>query len=339
MSEAHDVPPGEDSKDIFASIFRQAVNFFRTLGGLRPRLSLRSNLEDALSDQRGIDPGFSPQERSMLSNILSLRERRVADVMVPRADIIAVDQHASLGELLNIFREAEHSRLPVYHETLDDLVGMVHIRDFLSHLTANAPRKTDGQPELDAIDLSVQLSAINIIRPVLFVPPSMPAMDLLVKMQATRIHIALVIDEYGGTDGLVSIEDIVEEVVGDIEDEHDENEKSIAITDGGWVANARTSLEEIKDVVGEDFHTEASESEMNEHAEDVDTIGGLVTAIAGRVPARGELIKGPNDFEFEVLDADPRRIKKLRIKKLGSPPRPVRSAPQREVNVFIPPGV
>jgi CBS domain containing-hemolysin-like protein len=339
MSGTKDASPGDDGKDIAASFFRYGVHFLRKLMGLRPRLSLRSNLEDALSDQRGIDPGFSPQERSMLSNILSLRERRVADVMVPRADIVAVDQHASISELLNIFREAGHSRLPVYHETLDDLVGMVHIRDFLTYMTSHAPRKADGEPELGAIDLVAQLSAINIIRPVLFVPPSMPAMDLLVKMQATRIHIALVIDEYGGTDGLVSIEDIVEEVVGDIEDEHDEGEKSISVAEGGWVANARTSLEEIKDAVGEDFHTGASDNEMSEHAEDVDTIGGLVTAIAGRVPARGELIKGPNNFEFEVLDADPRRIKKLRIKKLGLNPRPLRSNPPREVNVFIPPGV
>jgi CBS domain containing-hemolysin-like protein len=343
MTEIQHSSSGE-TLDAHHSWLRRAGDFLRTLFGLKPRPSLRSDLEDALSDRRTEDPGFSPQERSMLSNILSLRERRVADVMVPRADIIAVDQHASAGELLGIFREAGHSRLPVYHETLDDLVGMVHIRDFMAYLTT-APHNPDtsqgsptGMPELAMADISAPLSSANIIRPVLFVPPSMPAMDLLVKMQATRIHIALVIDEYGGTDGLVSIEDIIEEVVGDIEDEHDEDEKSVTATEGGWIASARASLDEVSEAVGESFQTEAFSDEMSEHAEDVETIGGFVTAIVGRVPARGELIKGSNGYEFEVLDADPRRVKKLRIKKIVSDMRQLRNPP-RDVNVFIPPGV
>jgi CBS domain containing-hemolysin-like protein len=343
MNDAGHLPPKEPGAELWSYLRRTAI-FFRNLIGLKPTPSLRTDLEVALSEPNEAQAGFSPQERSMLSNILSLRERRVADIMVPRADIVAVDQHASIGELLNIFREAGHSRLPVYHETLDDLVGMVHIRDFLGYLTANAPRKAGGEPELGNIDLSMQLSAANIIRPVLFVPPSMPAMDLLVKMQTTRIHIALVIDEYGGTDGLVSIEDIVEEVVGDIEDEHDEEEAAIAVAEGGWIASARASLDEVKEVVGEDFSTETFGEEMREQAEEIDTVGGFVTAIVGRVPARGELIKCSNGYEFEILDADPRRIKKLRIRKTGSKPAEPRVTrnPQREresSNVFIPPGV
>ncbi len=328
MSAANNAPPNQDISETNGSLLRRIGNVFRVVLGLKPRLSLRSDLEDALLRPPSEDPGFSLQERSMLGNILKLRERRAVDIMVPRADIIAVDQHLGAGELLNVFREAGHSRLPVYHETLDDLVGMVHIRDFLSYLTTSAPRKPDAGPqqsagvtEFGAIDLSVPLSSANIIRPVLFAPPSMPAIDLLVKMQATRIHLALVIDEYGGTFGLVSIEDIIEEVVGDIEDEHDENEKTIVALDDAWVASARASLDEIRNVVGEDFHADAFSEEMSGHAEGVDTIGGFVTAIAGRVPVRGELIKGPNGFEFEVLDADPRRVKKLRIKKLAEPAR------------------
>ena len=193
--------------------------------------SIRSDLK-VLLDGAAAETGFSPDESRMLKSILSLRERRLDDLMVPRADIVAVQQDIPLGELVKVFENAPHSRLVVYNDTLDDPVGMVHIRDLIAFMTAratvnpeaNASRAEPLPAGLDfaALDLAMPLSATKIIRTILFVPPSMPAIDLLAKMQAIRIHLALVIDEYGGTDGLVSIEDLVEEIVGDIEDEHDE---------------------------------------------------------------------------------------------------------------------
>ncbi|WP_262272081.1 MULTISPECIES: hemolysin family protein [Microvirga] len=282
--------------------------------GLKPRESIRHDLEDVLAETVE-DTDFSPQERAMLKNVLSFHRIRVEDVMVPRADIVAVAADTNLGELLSLFRTAGHSRLPVYGETLDDPKGMVHIRDFLDFIAMRA----DGGavagsgheaplPSLGQIDLSMALSSANILRPVLFVPRSMPAIDLLVRMQATRTHMALVIDEYGGTDGLVSIEDLVEMVVGDIEDEHDEDSTLTIVpaADGTYIADARASLDEVKEVLGLDLTEE-------EGAEDIDTIGGFIVTLAGRVPSRSEVIEGPSGLEFEVLDADPRRVKRLRV--------------------------
>ncbi len=284
--------------------------------GLKPRDSIRHDLEDALEETSLEDTDFSPQERAMLKNVLSFHRIRVEDVMVPRADIVAVAADTNLGELLNLFRTAGHSRLPVYGETLDDPKGMVHIRDFLDFIAMRADSgASEGgasddtpPPSLGQIDLSMTLAEANILRPVLFVPRSMPAIDLLVRMQATRTHMALVIDEYGGTDGLVSIEDLVEMVVGDIEDEHDEDEE-VTVTkaaDGSYIADARASLEEVTETLGVDLSDE-------EGAEDIDTIGGFIVTLAGRVPSRSEVIEGPKGLEFEVLDADPRRVKRLRI--------------------------
>ena len=266
-------------------------------------------LEESASEE------FTPQERAILKNVLALHDVRVEDVMVPRADIVALALDTPLSEVLDCFRTAGHSRLPVYQETLDDPRGMIHIRDFLVFL-ASDPRfglaaGSDAPAAMDerAAGLATPLSAARILRPVLYAPPSMPALDLLLKMQASRTHMALVIDEYGGTDGLVSIEDVMEAIVGDIEDEHDEDEppELTAAGDGGFIAEARAPLDVVSETVGFDF---ASLPE----AEGVDTIGGLVTAVAGRVPARGEILSGPGAFEFEVLDADPRRVKRLRIR-------------------------
>lgn len=292
----------------------QWLSHFLDRLGLRNGATIREDITEALAQGSGQLADLSPQERAMLSNVLSLRERRIADVMVPRADIIAVQSEATLGELLALFRTAGHSRLPVYGETLDDPRGMVHIRDFLDFIAARAkPGRRGAQPgaagpNLGAIDLSVTLASAKILRPVLYVPPSMPAVDLLVRMQATRTHIALVIDEYGGTDGLVSIEDLVEIVVGDIEDEHDlDAAPTIAVAgENRFTADARATLEDLKDATGIDL----SETDV---AEDVDTLGGLIVTLAGHVPARGELIQGPEGLAFEILDADPRRIKRLRI--------------------------
>ncbi|RDJ26618.1 HlyC/CorC family transporter [Bosea caraganae] len=279
--------------------------------GLRNGGSIREDITEALAQDSGQLADLSAQERAMLSNVLSLRERRIADVMVPRADIIAVSAETTLGDLLGLFSRAGHSRLPVYGDTLDDPRGMIHIRDFVDFIAAKARPMAETEasgPILGAVDLSVTLHSAKILRPVLYVPPSMPAVDLLVRMQATRTHIALVIDEYGGTDGLVSIEDLVEIVVGDIEDEHDLDEAPTIAPAGEniFTADARATLEDLKDATGIDL----SQAEV---AEDVDTLGGLIVTLAGHVPARGELIQGPEGLEFEILDADPRRIKRLRI--------------------------
>ncbi len=279
--------------------------------------SVRSNLTDVLRAGVG-ETGFSPKESVMLQNILRLRERRVADVMVPRADIIAVQRDIALGELMKVFASAGHSRLVVYDDTLDDALGMVHIRDLVAFMTARAEaratvkRKRKKLPatglDLEVIDLSLPLSAAKLIREMLFVPPSMPAMDLLARMQTSRIHLALVVDEYGGADGVVSIEDIVEEIVGDIEDEHDEDEAPTVVrqADGSFLADARASLEDATATVGADF-------DVGEIAHEVDTLAGYIATRIGRVPVRGELVPGPGPYEIEVLDADPRRVKKLRI--------------------------
>ncbi len=272
----------------------------------------------------------------MLKNVLGLHEVRVSDVMVPRADIISVGIDISLSEVLVTFRTAGHSRLPVHGETLDDPRGMVHIRDFVDFVAASAEKnlaqrraKTVGAASVtDAaaiaaeslntrympIDLSIRLEAAGILRPVLYAPPSMPALDLLVKMQATRTHMALVIDEYGGTDGLVSIEDIVEMIVGDIEDEHDldENPKIECLSPGVYVADARVGLEDASEKTGLDL-TAFGERE------DVDTLGGLAAAFAGRVPIRGEVVASPDgEFEFDILDADPRRLKRLKLRLIDA---------------------
>ena len=282
----------------------------RALFGLS-EASVRDDIQEALEDTSdGTD--FSPQERLMLKNVLGLREVRVGDVMVPRPDIVAVAIEDDLREVLLAFRTAGHSRLPVHGDTLDDPRGMIHIRDFVETIAAEPPAEASGEAPAgdrrpDLRDMNVRLSATRLLRPVLFAPPSMPVLDLLVKMQATRTHMALVIDEYGGTEGLVSIEDIIEVVVGDIEDEHDaaEGPRIAAVASGGFVADARADLDEVSEALGADITTITD-------TEEVDTIGGLVTALAGHVPVRGEIIV-ESGYEFEVLDADPRRVKRLRI--------------------------
>jgi CBS domain containing-hemolysin-like protein len=288
----------------------------RTLFGLGP-VSARDDIEEALED-RSTETDFTPLERSMLKNVLTLHEVRVEDIMIPRADIIAVAIDAPLSEVLTLFRTAGHSRLPVHAENLDDPRGMVHIRDFLDFIAgletglgagALTPRQeaAAATPAAKRRFQDMTLMDAEILRPVLFVPPSMPALDLLVKMQTSRTHMALVIDEYGGTDGLASIEDIVEVVVGDIEDEHDEDDgpRIEKVGEGQFVVDARASLEEVTEATGTQLDGLAD-------AEDVDTLGGLITTAAGRVPLRGEII-AHGGIEFEVLDADPRRVKRVKI--------------------------
>jgi CBS domain containing-hemolysin-like protein len=335
-----DQPPAGENQQPDTGTPKKAdrlLDRLKSLVGLRSG-SLRTDLAEVLAEDTAVKAEFSPAERAMLQNILALEKRRIGDLMVPRADIVAVQKDIPIGQLLRVFANAAHSRLVVYDDTLDDPTGMVHIRDLVAYLTSRAVVSTDSAAkrskltaDLDprSVNLSEALSATQIIRPILFVPPSMPAIDLLVKMQATRIHLALVIDEYGGTDGLVSIEDIVEQIVGDIEDEHDDETTTmiVAQNDGSFVADARASLDEAADKIAPTFAA-------GEELDDVDTLGGLLVTLAGRVPVRGEIIAGPGDFEIEVLDADPRRAKRLRISK--RPPELPRREARRRADENVP---
>jgi len=266
--------------------------------------TLRESLEDVIEHHDSGEEEFSDEEKSMLFNILDFGDARVETVMVPRADIKAVEETISIGDLMQVFKKADHSRLPVYGETLDDPKGMVHIKDLMGMIVKHSKRKTS----IDSAVFDKPLNKTNIMRDLLYVPPSMHAVDLLVKMQATRLHMACVIDEYGGTDGLVTIEDLVEEIVGEIEDEHDSNSGPHIHEqkDGSFIADARLPIEELEALTGIDFLPE-------EEDEEVETLGGLVFSEEGRVPVRGELIKHKSGIVFEILQADPRRIKKLRI--------------------------
>jgi CBS domain containing-hemolysin-like protein len=275
-----------------------AARLASALKGFRRESQIHESLEEVIEESDRETQDLSSQERMMLANLLRFGEISIADVMVPRADIVAVEEKTSLAELVALFREAQHSRLPIYRETLDDPLGMVHVKDVLG-LIETGP---DGQMRWPQINIT------KLKRDVLFVPASMPALDLLMRMQSTRIHLALVVDEYGGTDGLVSIEDLVEEIVGDIEDEYDVEEapEITRQSDGSFIADARISLEDFKDRAGLDLAFE-------DIGEDVDTLGGVVVAALGRVPGRGEVVSH-SGFEFEILEADPRRVKRLRIR-------------------------
>jgi CBS domain containing-hemolysin-like protein len=259
--------------------------------------AIRESLEEVIEESERKEPALSQQERVMLANLLSFGELKVSDVMVPRAQIVAADEDTPLAELMSLFREAKHSRLPVYRENLDDPTGLVHVKDVLGLL----------EPDITKGYRLTEAKIANIKRPILFVPPSMRALDLLLKMQTSHTHLALVIDEYGGTDGLVSIEDIIEEIVGDIADEHDEEAPALKRDADGIVADARIDLEDFRNETGIDLATA-------EAGEDVDSLGGLVASLVGRVPQRGEIIAHPSGHEFEVLEADPRRIKRLRVR-------------------------
>ncbi|EJW21013.1 hypothetical protein IMCC14465_08090 [alpha proteobacterium IMCC14465] len=272
----------------------QAQGFWAKLKSILspPDTNLRESLEDVLEDEAGNDESLTGEELHMLKNLLGFKDVRVEDVMVPRANITAVDEKTSLEDLGGLFTESGHSRLPVYKQSLDHPIGMVHIKDLVAMLAGKAPK--------------VPLKAL--IRDVLFAPPSMPALDLLLRMQASRSHMALVVDEYGGTDGLVTIEDLIEEIVGEIEDEYDDQSGPQIVTRAGGImeAQARLPIEELEEKLG---------IALIDEDEDIDTLGGLVFTLAGRVPQRGEVIIHKHGIEFEVRDADPRRIKTLRIRQ------------------------
>ena len=264
----------------------------RVLGiGQHTESSIRSTLEELIEEHDDPEQSINPSEKLMLTNILSFSELSISDVMVPRADIEAIDAGSTLHQVVKRFKETSHSRLPVYHETLDNVTGMFHIKDLINFWSGK-----------DAGDW------LNFRREILFVPPSMSVPDLLLKMRATHIHMAAVVDEYGGIDGLVTIEDLVEEIVGDIEDEHDEQEGPLIVVgaNGMLEADARASIEELEALVEMDLLPE-------EEDEEVDTVGGLVFQLAGQIPARGEIISHLGGLDFEIIDADPRKVKRVRI--------------------------
>lgn len=295
------------------SVQKSAPSIFARLRGFLTNQSenLRSDLQQALvTTESEEDAQFTHGERVMLGNVLKLSEMRVEDVMVPRIDIDAVEEDDTLGEVLYTLSDVGHSRLPVYQDNLDDIIGMVHIKDLVARMTVPVDSENGPSAKLQSSVLRQKTKTQDFLRPVLFVPPSMPVSVLLQNMQATRNHMAIVVDEYGGTDGLVTIEDLIETVVGDIEDEHDDAETAQVLQESEhvWQANARVSLEELQDTIGSDF-------DPGEYAEEADTLGGLVFSLIDRVPVTGEVVTKLKGFDFEVLLADPRRVKRVRIRR------------------------
>ncbi|WP_448662141.1 hemolysin family protein [Sphingomonas sp. CJ20] len=258
--------------------------------------TLRDRLEDAIDEHeeskgRGPAGDLAPIERQMLRNLLHFGERDAGDVGVPRADIVAVDEATSFADLVALFAEAGHSRLPVYRDELDTLIGMVHIKDVFNILAAGAPHPP---------------SIAGLIRQPLYVPQSMGALDLLAQMRGSRTHLAMVLDEYSGTEGLITIEDLIEEIVGEIEDEHDEAPAAmlVPIDGGGWEADARAELEDVAELV---------DPRLGEVEEDIDTLGGLAFVLAGHVPAPGECLDHPSGWKLEVVEGDSRKVTRLRL--------------------------
>jgi CBS domain containing-hemolysin-like protein len=289
-------PPREEETE--SDLFHGLRTWLRHLRRPRAGDSVRESIEELIDESEPGEEEIDPQERLLIGNILKLHEQTAADVMVQRVDIVAVDVETPFDELVKIVVEQAHSRYPVYKETLDDVIGIVHIKDILPYVADRRPVKLQ-----------------KLVRKVLFVAPSIPVLDLLLQMRLSRTHMAMVIDEFGGIDGLVSIEDLIEEIVGEIEDEHDDADapKIIERADGTLIADARTKIEEFEQRAGRKVLPPEAE-------EEVDTLGGLVFTLAGRVPQRGEIITHPSGMAFEVLDADPRRVKRLRIRGLPPPP-------------------
>jgi CBS domain containing-hemolysin-like protein len=288
MPDDHDATEGQPDRP---SLWRSLRIL---LFGDDSEATLRKEIEEAIESHEGEAAAvgdLSPIERQMLRNLLHFGESNVADIAVPRSDIIAVPSTIAFDALVAAFAEAGHSRLPVYEDSLDHVVGMVHIKDVFTLRVSGADPPAD-------------LSGI--LRTPLYVPESMGVLDLLARMRAERVHLAIVVDEFGGTEGLVTIEDVVEEIVGEIEDEHDEEMPGtlIPIGEGLWDADARAELEEVAEQV--DARLAAAE-------EDVETLGGLVTLLAGHVPQPGEVVDHPSGWKLEVTDSDSRRVTRLRL--------------------------
>ncbi|MEM8825962.1 MAG: hemolysin family protein [Pseudomonadota bacterium] len=277
---------------------RPVMRFLRTLLFGRGDASLRDSIEEALQeheedgDEVSVAGDLSSVERLMLRNLLAFGERRAGDIMVPRGDIIGVEAGGGFADLVKAFTEAGHSRLPIYSGDYDRILGMVHVKDAYNSIAEHGR--------------AAEIEIASIMRPVLFVPFAMRVLDLLARMRAGRTHMAIVVDEYGGTDGLVTVEDIVEEIVGDIEDEHDEPETEpiVALAGGGYEADARLDIDAFEERLGTDF-TEAIDGE-------IDTVGGLIFMLAGSVPPAGAKLDHPAGWTFEILAADERRVERIK---------------------------
>lgn len=267
---------------------------FKKVNLLNQNQSLRDSIQDVIDEKvndgnSNID--LSLKEKSILNNILSINKLKVGDVMIPRASIIAVPSDCSFEKLISVIENETHSRMPVFRKDLDDILGMIHIKDIIKYSGTK----------------SLSFKIQNILREVIFAPPTMPVLNLLLKMQSTKLHMALVIDEHGGTDGLITIEDVVEEIVGEIQDEHDKDD------DFNFKKINFNLFEAKAEMKIEDFNRE---SNFNISLEGVDTLGGFIFSHVNRVPCIGEVIKISNKYQFEILDADPRKIKKIRISNL-----------------------
>jgi CBS domain containing-hemolysin-like protein len=265
--------------------------------------SLRASIEEAIEEnqEEGGDPGdFDSDERAMLRNMLQLTEQKAGDVAVQRSDIIAISDDCDFAKVVSTFREAGHSRLPVFHKSLDEVTGMLHVKDVYTVIADRFGKSVRGAGPMPAI--------ADLLRPVLYVPPSMPVVDLLTDMRRNRTHMAIIVDEYGGTDGLVTIEDIVEEIVGEIEDEHDDEEQVLVVRhlNGLVEADARVDLDDLERELGVRFIDD-------ELGDDVDTLGGLSVLMAGRVPEAGERFTHPNGWGIEVTASDGRRVERLML--------------------------
>lgn len=304
MSNHHQKNNENLSPSLLKSFFKPLLDLIAKAQGVK----LRESLEDVIENDDQSQNAFSPEEKSMIRNILEFSDVDVEDIMVPRADVIAVDISTSLTDLLVIFSQAGFSRCPVYDGNLDKPVGMVHFKDILNWMVKHS-MNSNNELNLSQLGFDQPIGELNIIRDLLYVPHAMLASDLLLNMQKRRIHMALVIDEYGGTDGLLTIEDLVEEIVGEIEDEHDDDADlpSIeALDEHNFNADARLPMEELENYLNVDFLSD-------DRDEDVETLGGLVFSLAGRIPIRGELINHSSGTIFEILEADSRRIKRVKI--------------------------
>ncbi len=282
------------------------LRLIRTLLFGRGGMSLRDAIEDVLEDHEDDEePEFgsgdlSSAERLMLRNLLAFGERKAGDIMVPRGDIVAFEQNGPVTDLMTAFTDAGHSRIPIFDGELDKVLGMVHVKDLFSAIA----QESAGAPA-DRAQIG------SMVRPVLFVPSAMRVLDLLARMRANRTHMAIVVDEYGGTDGLVTVEDIVEEIVGEIEDEHDEPEGELlrALPGGAYDVEARLDIDAFEDRLSTDF-TDAVDG-------DIDTVGGLLFMIEGRVPAPGEVVEHPAGWTFEILAGDERRVERVRVRPVA----------------------
>lgn len=288
------IPSGDPApeKDEDSGFWKRVSTFFGTEEEKNP-------IEELIAETPAPETPFTPHERMLIANVLEVRSLTVADLMIPRADMICVDITSSLPDLLSTMSQHPHSRLPVYKDSMDEIVGVVHMKDVLSCIAKQAPFRME-----------------DILREILIVAPSMRSLDLLLEMRRSRLQMAAVVDEYGGIDGLLTIEDLVEGIVGEIEDEWDKAEvpQIVEEASGSILVDARLPILDFEERVG----TVLDEEERD----DIDTLGGLVSTMEGRVPSRGELLKHSSGLEFEIVDADPRRVKKIRVRNAPPPRKP-----------------